>query len=48
MRVIGDTIFAVGVFALAYFIFGLKFGWTVSEQIDTRITGSVPEEQVSR
>ncbi|MHA7111289.1 nitric-oxide reductase large subunit [Sunxiuqinia elliptica] len=28
LRVIGDTIFAVGVFALVYHIFGLAFGWS--------------------
>lgn len=29
LRVIGDTIFALGTVALAWFIFGLKFGWSV-------------------
>jgi len=29
MRVIGDTIFALGSFGLVYFIFGLKGGWSV-------------------
>ncbi|MGE5421295.1 MAG: nitric-oxide reductase large subunit [Chloroflexota bacterium] len=29
MRVIGDTIFALGTVALAWFIFGLKGGWSV-------------------
>ncbi|HLN55848.1 MAG TPA: nitric-oxide reductase large subunit [Bacteroidales bacterium] len=29
MRVIGDTIFALGTLALAWFIFGLKGGWSV-------------------
>ncbi len=28
LRVIGDTIFAVGVVALVWFIFGLRFGWS--------------------
>lgn len=28
LRVIGDTIFALGLFALAYFIIGLKTGWS--------------------
>ena len=28
LRVIGDTIFAAGVVALVWFIFGLKFGWS--------------------
>ena len=29
LRVIGDTIFAAGTVALAWFIFGLKFGWSI-------------------
>ena len=29
LRVIGDTIFAVGALALAWFIFGLKYGWSI-------------------
>ena len=29
MRVIGDTIFAVGAFGLGWFVLGLKFGWSV-------------------
>ncbi len=29
LRVIGDTIFAFGTIALAWFIFGLKFGWSL-------------------
>lgn len=28
LRVIGDTIFALGVVALVWFIFGLRFGWS--------------------
>jgi len=32
MRVFGDTIFAAGMFALAYHIFGLKFGWTTEKK----------------
>jgi nitric oxide reductase subunit B len=35
LRVIGDSIFAVGVLALAYFVVGLKTGWSVeSERLD--------------
>ncbi len=29
LRVIGDTIFAVGAFVLVWFVFGLKTGWSV-------------------
>jgi nitric oxide reductase subunit B len=31
LRVIGDTIFALGTIALAWFIFGLKFGWSTEQ-----------------
>jgi nitric oxide reductase subunit B len=31
MRVFGDTIFAVGALFLAWFIFGLKEGWSVKK-----------------
>ncbi len=31
LRMIGDTLFASGTIALAWFIFGLKFGWSVKK-----------------
>ncbi|MCB0540173.1 MAG: nitric-oxide reductase large subunit [Bacteroidetes bacterium] len=31
LRFIGDTIFAVGSIALTYFVFGLKFGWSLKK-----------------
>jgi nitric oxide reductase subunit B len=31
LRVIGDTIFALGTVALAWFIFGLKGGWSIKK-----------------
>ena len=34
LRVIGDTIFAIGVLALAWFIVGLKTGWSLGEKIE--------------
>ena len=34
LRVIGDTIFATGAIGLTYFVFGLKFGWSVKDEID--------------
>jgi len=34
LRVIGDTIFAVGVLALGWFVAGLKTGWSVKEEYD--------------
>lgn len=33
-RVIGDTIFAVGVLALGWFVLGLKTGWSVTRELD--------------
>ena len=32
LRVIGDTIFALGTVALTWFIFGLKFGWSIEKK----------------
>jgi nitric oxide reductase subunit B len=32
LRVIGDTIFAAGTVALAWFIFGLKGGWSIDKK----------------
>ena len=34
LRIIGDTIFAVGAIALAYFIIGLKTGWSLKKETD--------------
>ena len=34
LRVIGDTIFAVGALAFAWFVFGLKGGWSLKEEQD--------------
>src|SRR5665811_57970 len=31
MRLFGDTLFAAGTVALAWFIFGLKFGWSIKK-----------------
>jgi len=31
LRVIGDTIFAVGTLGLAWFVIGLKTGWSVNK-----------------
>ncbi|MNX98884.1 hypothetical protein D3C86_1313100 [compost metagenome] len=32
LRVVGDTIFAVGVLALGWFVMGLKTGWSLSRE----------------
>ncbi len=37
LRVVGDTIFALGVVALGWFVLGLKLGWSVSGQIDPEV-----------
>jgi nitric oxide reductase subunit B len=29
LRVVGDTVFAIGVLALAWFVAGLKTGWSL-------------------
>ena len=34
LRVIGDTIFAVGTLALGWFVIGLKTGWSVKDELD--------------
>jgi len=31
LRVIGDTIFGLGVLALVWFVFGLKGGWSIKK-----------------
>jgi nitric oxide reductase subunit B len=31
LRVVGDTLFAAGTVALAWFIFGLKTGWSIDK-----------------
>ena len=34
LRVVGDTIFALGIMGLAWFVIGLKTGWSVSQDED--------------
>ncbi|RIK80993.1 MAG: nitric oxide reductase large subunit [Planctomycetota bacterium] len=34
LRVVGDTIFALGIVGLGWFVVGLKTGWTVSRETD--------------
>ena len=36
MRVFGDTIFAVGILALAYFVLGLKTGWSLKGELSDK------------
>jgi nitric oxide reductase subunit B len=35
LRVVGDSIFAIGAFALGWFVMGLKTGWSVAQDADT-------------
>jgi nitric oxide reductase subunit B len=44
LRVVGDTIFAIGVVALGWFVLGLKTGWSVSGQVDPDVAPRVPSE----
>lgn len=44
MRVIGDTIFALGVLSLGWFVLGLKTGWSVSGQIDPDLPVQQPNK----
>ncbi|MDI1443558.1 nitric-oxide reductase large subunit [Polyangium sp. 6x1] len=41
-RVLGDTIFAAGILALAYFLIGLRTGWSLSPQETTTPTTTLP------
>ncbi len=43
LRSVGDTIFAVGVLALAWFIVGLKTGWSISDRKDVIAKVNNPE-----
>jgi nitric oxide reductase subunit B len=45
LRVVGDTIFAVGIMALGWFVAGLKFGWSIdpSETTSTEALESQPD-----
>ncbi|MCH7700132.1 MAG: nitric-oxide reductase large subunit [Planctomycetes bacterium] len=39
LRVIGDTIFASGIMALAWFIVGLKTGWSIKQEREPHLEG---------
>jgi nitric oxide reductase subunit B len=40
LRVVGDTIFALGILGLGWFVIGLKTGWSVSDEEDDLFTPS--------
>lgn len=42
LRVIGDSIFAVGVLALGWFVLGLKTGWSITGEVDTAVAEDTP------
>ena len=42
LRVIGDTLFAVGIFVLGWFIVGLKTGWSVGQGEDAVFRSTSP------
>jgi nitric oxide reductase subunit B len=45
LRVVGDTIFAVGIIGLGVFVLGLKTGWSVADQESEvrRLAEAAPE-----
>ncbi|MCC6793658.1 MAG: nitric-oxide reductase large subunit [Candidatus Hydrogenedentes bacterium] len=43
LRVIGDTIFAVGVLSLGWFVLGLKAGWSVAGPLDRDVERDTPK-----
>ena len=43
LRVIGDTIFAIGAVVLGYFVLGLRTGWSLQKQIEPSI-GEMEQE----
>ena len=43
LRVVGDTIFAVGIMGLGWFVVGLKTGWSVSQEEDIMLDRPVAE-----
>ncbi|NUQ65159.1 MAG: nitric-oxide reductase large subunit [Pirellulales bacterium] len=46
LRVIGDTIFAVGALALGWFVVGLKTGWSLRDEPDPIMQISPEDEEV--
>jgi nitric oxide reductase subunit B len=48
LRVIGDSIFAIGILALGYFVVGLKTGWSIIKEADVvgqEFPGTIPEKR---
>jgi nitric oxide reductase subunit B len=48
LRVIGDTIFALGAFGFGWFVVGLKTGWSIKDQLeDLQALGEVAEDAMA-
>jgi nitric oxide reductase subunit B len=43
LRVVGDTIFALGIMGLGWFVVGLKTGWSVSQEEDVMLDPPLAE-----
>jgi nitric oxide reductase subunit B len=48
MRVVGDTIFAIGIFSLGWFVVGLKTGWAVTTTEDIVLNNRSAEQAGTR
>ena len=48
MRVIGDTIFAIGILALAWFVLGLKTGWSLRDEQEAVMATDYHETKTDR
>jgi len=48
MRVIGDTIFAIGILALAWFVLGLKTGWSLRDEQEAVMATDYHEIETDR
>jgi nitric oxide reductase subunit B len=46
LRIVGDTIFAVGVLAPGWFVLGLKTGWSITREPDA-VALEFPEQAVA-
>jgi nitric oxide reductase subunit B len=46
LRVIGDTVFAIGTLALAWFVVGLKTGWSVRAEMDLPLAAASGQDPI--
>lgn len=47
LRVIGDTIFAVGILAMGWFVVGLKTGWSINSQAEPLFHDQSPSDEAN-